>query len=55
MPSKANIAGHPLHPAMVAFPVVFFIAAFILDVVYKAGGAGSDYSQFAYILIIAGM
>jgi len=54
MPSKANIYGHPIHPMLVAFPIVCFILAFIADVIYEAG-AGSDYSQFAYILLIAGI
>ena len=39
---------------LVAFPIVCFILAFIADVIYEAG-AGSDYSQFAYILLIAGI
>lgn len=55
MPSKANIYGHPIHPMLVAFPIVFFIMAFIADVVYEAGWAGSDWSQFAYILLIGGI
>lgn len=55
MPSKANIYGHPIHPMLVAFPIVCFILAFIADVVYQAKWGGSDYSQFAYILLIAGI
>lgn len=55
MPSKANIAGHPVHAMLVMFPISFFILAFILDVVYEAGGGGSDLSQFSYILLIAGL
>jgi len=55
MPSKANIYGHPIHPMLVAFPIVFFIMAVVADVVYEAGLAGSDWSQFAYILLIGGI
>lgn len=55
MPSKANIYGHPIHPMLVAFPIVCFILAFIGDIIYEAGWAGGDYSQFAYILLIAGI
>ncbi len=39
---------------LVYFPVAFFILAFILDVVYEAGGGGGDLTQFSYILLIAG-
>lgn len=39
---------------LVFFPVAFWILAFILDVVYEAGGGGADLSQFSYILLIAG-
>jgi hypothetical protein len=46
--------GHPIHPMLVYFPVAFFIFAFVLDVVYEAGGGGRDLTQFAYILLIAG-
>jgi len=37
MPSKANIYGHPIHPMLVAFPIVFFIMAFVADVFVSAG------------------
>jgi len=55
MPSKANIYGHPIHPMLIDFPIVCFILAFSADVVYEAGLAGSDWSQFAYILLIVGI
>lgn len=55
MPSKANIYGHPIHPMLVAFPIVFFIMALIADVVYEAGCLFSDWSQFAYISLIGGI
>jgi uncharacterized membrane protein len=32
MRSKANIKSHPLHPILVAFPIAFFIGAFVFDV-----------------------
>lgn len=55
MPSKANIYGHPIHPMLVAFPIVFFIMALVADVGYEAGWAGTDWPQFAYILLIGGI
>ncbi len=31
MKSKANFKGHPLHPILVAFPIAFFTATFLFD------------------------
>jgi uncharacterized membrane protein/nitrite reductase/ring-hydroxylating ferredoxin subunit len=31
MKSKAHIKSHPLHPILVAFPIAFFIGAFLFD------------------------
>jgi nitrite reductase/ring-hydroxylating ferredoxin subunit/uncharacterized membrane protein len=31
MRSKAHIKSHPLHPILVAFPIAFFIGAFVFD------------------------
>lgn len=54
MPSKANVAGHPIHPMLVYFPVAFWILAFVLDVIWEAGGGGADLVQFSFILLVAG-
>jgi uncharacterized membrane protein len=32
--STAQIAGHPLHPMLVPFPIAFFVAAFAVDLTY---------------------
>jgi len=32
--STANIAGHPVHPMLIPFPIAFFISAFVCDVVF---------------------
>jgi uncharacterized membrane protein len=32
--STASIAGHPIHPMLITFPVAFFIATFVCDLVY---------------------
>src|SRR4051812_20300064 len=34
MRSKAHIKGHPLHPILVAFPIAFFIGAFLSDIIF---------------------
>lgn len=33
MRSKASIKGHPIHPALIAFPIAFLAGAFVCDVV----------------------
>lgn len=39
--STANIAGHPIHPMLVPFPIALFVAAFVTDIVYwQTGIAG---------------
>jgi uncharacterized membrane protein len=32
--STASIAGHPIHPMLIPFPIAFFIAAFFCDLVF---------------------
>ena len=32
--STASIAGHPLHPMLIPFPVVFLVTAFVTDLVF---------------------
>jgi uncharacterized membrane protein len=36
--STASIAGHPLHPMLVPFPIAFFVAAFVCDLVFWRTG-----------------
>ena len=33
-PSTAAIAGHPLHPALIGFPIAFLMGALVTDLVY---------------------
>jgi uncharacterized membrane protein len=32
--STARIAGHPIHPMLIPFPVAFFVSAFVTDLVF---------------------
>jgi uncharacterized membrane protein len=32
--STAQVAGHPIHPMLVPFPIAFFVATFICDLVF---------------------
>jgi uncharacterized membrane protein len=36
--STAKIAGHPLHPMLVPFPIAFFVATLAADFMYLHGG-----------------
>ena len=36
--STANIAGHPIHPMLIPFPIAFLVSAFVTDLVYWATG-----------------
>jgi uncharacterized membrane protein len=32
--STASIAGHPIHPMLVPFPIAFFVGAFVTDLLF---------------------
>jgi uncharacterized membrane protein len=58
MPSNpettAKFAGHPIHPMLVPFPIAFFAAALLCDiVVWRTGNTG--WSTTAHWLIGAGL
>lgn len=36
--STAQIAGHPLHPMLIPFPIAFFVATFVCDLVFMRTG-----------------
>src|ERR1043166_9006374 len=36
--STAKIAGHPLHPMLVPFPIAFFVATLGADLMYRSNG-----------------
>jgi len=36
--STAKIAGHPIHPMLIPFPIAFFVSTFVCDVVYWRTG-----------------
>lgn len=37
MKTRANIAGHPIHPMLVVFPIGLWVFSFICDLIYLAG------------------
>ena len=52
--STAQIAGHPIHPMFVPFPIAFWLAAFVCDVV-STGGGPSGWATAAMWLVGAGL
>ena len=39
--STASVAGHPIHPMLVPFPIAFFVATFLCDIAFwRTGNAG---------------
>src|ERR1700752_452381 len=39
--STASIAGHPIHPMLIPFPVAFFVATLVCDVVFWRSGSAT--------------
>ena len=36
--STASIAGHPIHPMLIPFPIAFLVTAFVTDLIFWSGG-----------------
>ena len=36
--STAKIAGHPIHPMLVVFPIAFLVSTLVCDIVYVNSG-----------------
>jgi uncharacterized membrane protein len=54
MESKAKVAGHPLHPMLVVFPLGLLATSFFFDVIRLAGG-GDSWGVAAFYMIGAGI
>jgi uncharacterized membrane protein len=52
--SKASIAGHPLHPMLVPFPIVCFVGALLTDIAYWRS-ADMMWANFSAWLLTAGL
>ena len=48
MRSKLSIAGHPLHPMLVAIPIGLFAWALVADIVYAASGRTHEWYSIAF-------
>jgi uncharacterized membrane protein len=53
-PSKAAIAGHPLHPLLVPLPIGFLVGMLASDLANRAT-QDPFWSQASYWLVIAGV
>jgi uncharacterized membrane protein len=52
--STASIAGHPVHPMLVPFPIAFFVGAFVTDLIFWHIGA-PFWSAASFWLLSAGL
>lgn len=52
--STARIAGHPIHPMLIPFPIVFFVSAFVTDLVFLSEG-DPVWAQASWWLLLAGL
>lgn len=52
--SLARIAGHPIHPMLVPFPIACFVGAFVTDIAYWAT-ANMQWANFSIWLLTAGL
>lgn len=52
--SKLTIAGHPIHPMIVGFPIAFYTAGVITMIVYGSG-ASAFWLQASVYLLFAGV
>ena len=52
--STASIAGHPIHPMLIPFPIAFFVATFVCDLIYWQT-ANASWATAAIWLLGAGI
>jgi uncharacterized membrane protein len=53
-PSKAAIAGHPIHPMLIPFPVALLSLVAVTDIAFAAG-AGLFWAKVSYYMLWAGI
>lgn len=52
--STAKIGGHPVHPMLIPFPIAFFVAALVSDLVFWNAG-DPFWAAFSFYLLGAGI
>lgn len=53
-PSKASIAGHPIHPMIIPFPIAFLAALPLADILFWATEQ-TFWARTGYYLLVAGL
>lgn len=51
MRSKASIKGHPIHPALVAFPIAFLLGGFVCNVIGAITGFAAWWTTGAWLAL----
>ena len=54
MESRAKVAGHPVHPMLIVFPLGLFATAVVFDIIYLVTDA-VRWTEMAYYMIGAGI
>ena len=52
--STAQIAGHPIHPMLIPFPIAFFVGTLATDIVFSLN-ANPFFARMAFYLLAAGL
>ena len=52
--STARIAGHPIHPMLIPFPIAFFVGTLTTDIVYSQNGQ-AFWATMGQWLLVAGL
>src|SRR5689334_18350908 len=48
--STASIAGHPIHPMLIPFPIAFFVATLACDIVFWSTGSTAWFEPTLWLL-----
>jgi uncharacterized membrane protein len=54
MESRVKLAGHPVHPMLIVFPLGLLTTAVVFDIIYLASGA-TQWTLASYYMIAAGV
>src|SRR5688572_6993643 len=52
MRSQANIKSHPIHPMLVGFPIAFFLATVVSDIIFVATNNYFFYDVALYVTLL---
>src|SRR6185436_1048648 len=55
MASKASVGGHPIHPALIPFPIGLLVFSFIADLIYLWRGNPVWKESIAFYTLLAGI